>query len=104
MFALRLGSNRLPLGRMGFELFFGFLGVPEHDQKTSFVLDWLRALSGGLGTEFDTPGDSKNRSGRVTLRIFGVFFWRPVFKPFCHCFLFFVYSADLEFVSLFTVL
>ena len=47
---------------MGFELFFGFLGVPEHVQKTSFFLEWLRALSGGLGTQFDASGDPKNRS------------------------------------------
>ena len=47
---------------MGFELFFGFLGVPEHDQKTLFFLEWLWALSGGLGTQFDASGDPKNRS------------------------------------------
>ena len=47
---------------MGFEVFFVFLGVPEHVQKTSFFLEWLRALSGGLGTQFDASGDPKNRS------------------------------------------
>ena len=64
---------------MGFELFFGFLGVPEHVQKTSFFLELLRALSGGLGIQFDASGDPKNRSGKVMLGIFGVLFGGPVF-------------------------
>ena len=50
------------LWRLGFELFFDFWGVPEHDQKTLFFLEWVRALSGDLGTQFDTSGDPKNRS------------------------------------------
>ena len=51
-----------PFEPYGFELFFGFLGVPEHDQKTSFFLERLWALSGGPGTQFDASGDPKNRS------------------------------------------
>ena len=88
---------------MGFELFFGFLGVPEHDQKTSFFLEWVRALSGGLGTQFDPSGDSKNRSRESFWVSLWCFFWDPFLNRFFIDFLFFFDSADLEFVSLFTV-
>ena len=90
---------------MGFELFFGFLGVPEYDKKTSFFLDWLRALSGGLGTQFDTPGDPKNRSreghvGYLWGAFCGTCFLTVLSSFFVLCFF---DSADLEFVSLFIV-
>ena len=64
----------MSLGRMGFELFFCVLGVPEHDRKALFFLDWLRALSGGLGTQFDASGDPKNRSWEADFGyLWGVF-------------------------------
>ena len=66
---------------MGFELFFGFLGVPEHDQQTSFFLEWLRALSGGLGTQCDMSGDPKNRSREDRFGyLWGVFLEDPFFN------------------------
>ena len=95
----------MTLSRIGFGLFFGFGGVLEHDQKTSLFLEWVRALSGGLRTQFDTFGDSKIRSreGHVGY-LWGVFcgtrFLTVCSSFFCCCF----DSADLEFVSLFTVL
>ena len=72
---------------MGFELFFGFLGVPEHDQKTSFFLEWVRALSGGLGTQFDASRDPKNRSRSSHLGYLWSVFWGTrfltVFSSLC---------------------
>ena len=85
---------------MGFELFFGFLGVPEHVQKTSFFLEWLRALSGGLGTQFDASGDPKNRSREGHFGYLWDGFWGTVFSSL-FCFVF--DSVKLEFVSLFTM-
>ena len=69
-----------PLGWMGFELFFGVLVVPEHHQKTSFFLDWLRALKGGFGTQFDTSGDPKNRSREGHFGYLWGVFWGTRFK------------------------
>ena len=65
---------------MGFELFFCFLGVPEHVQKTSFFLEWLRAVSGGLGTQFDASGDPKNRSRENHFGCLWGVFWGTRFK------------------------
>ena len=64
---------------MGFELFFGFLGVPEHDKKTSFFLEWLRALSGGSGPNLTRLGTPKIGPGRVILGIVGVLLGGLVF-------------------------
>ena len=75
---------------MGFELFFGFLGVPEHDQKTLFFLEWLRAPLGGFGTQFDASGDPKNRSRESHFGyIWGVFLRDPFLNRFVIVFLFF---------------
>ena len=60
-----------------------------------------REASGPNLTRLGTP---KIDPGRVILGIFGVLFGIPVFKPFFRrFFLCFFDSADLEFVSLFTV-
>ena len=89
---------------MGFELFFGFLGVPEHGQKTSFFLEWVRALSGGLGTQFDASGDPKNRSREGHFGyLWGAFCGTGFLTVFSSLFCFVFDSVDLEFVSLFTV-
>ena len=57
-----------------------------------------REASGPNLTRLGTP---KIGPGRVILGIFGVFFGRPVSKPFFHRVVFvFFDSADLEFVSL----
>ena len=89
---------------MGFELFFGFLGVPEPFQKTSFFLEWLRALSGGLGTQFDASGDPKNRSREGHFGYLWGGFWGTRFLTvFSSLFCFVFDSVDLEFVSLFIV-
>ena len=89
---------------MGFELFFGFLGVPEHDQKTLFFLDWLRALSGGLGIQFDASGDLKNRSREGHFGyLWDAFGGTRFLTVFSSLFCFVFHSVDLEFVSLFTV-
>ena len=88
---------------MGFKLFFGFLGVPEHDQKTWFFLDWLRALSGGFGTQFDASGDPKNRSREGHFRyLWGAFWGTRFITVFSSLFCFVFDSVDLEFVLLFT--
>ena len=104
VFTFRLGWNGLTLRRMGFELFFGFLGVPEHDQLTSFFLDWVRALSGGLGTQCDTSGDSKSRSREGHFGyLWGVFWGTRFLTVVSSICVFFFDSADLEIVSLFTM-
>ena len=94
----------MTLSRMGFELFFGFLGVPEHVQKTSFFLEWLRALSGGLGIQFDASGDPKNRSREGHFGyLWGAFWGTRFLTVFSSLFCFVFDSVDLEFVSLFIV-
>ena len=84
---------------MGFELFFGFLGVPEHDQKNLLFLDWLRALSGGLGIQFDASGDAKNRSQEGHFGHLWDAFWGTRFLTvFSSLFCFVFDSVDLEFL------
>ena len=90
--------------RMGLELFCGFLGVPEHDQKTLFFLDWLRALSGGLGIQFDASGDAKNRSREGHFGYLWDGFWGTRFLTVFFTVFYCVFgSVDIEFVSLFIV-
>ena len=64
------------LAWMGFEVFFGFLGVPQHVQKTAFFLDWLQASGPNL-TRLGTP---KIGPGKIILGIFGVFFFGTRFQ------------------------
>ena len=85
---------------MGFELFFGFLGVPEHVRKASFFLGWLRALSGGLGTQFDASGDSKKVPGGSSWVSLGCFLGDSFFIRFFVVFYFVFKIVDPEFVSL----
>ena len=100
------------LWRMGFKfnlfkLFFGFLGglgTRSKNQKTSCFLEWIRALSGGLGTQFDASGDPQNRSREVHFGYLWGAFWGTCFLTvFSSLFCFVFDSADLEFVSLFIV-
>ena len=79
MFALRLGPNRVPLRRMGFELCFGFLGVPEHDQKTSFFWTGFGRSREASGPTVTRLGIPKIGPGRIILGIFGVRFGGLVF-------------------------
>ena len=89
---------------MVFVFFFGFLGVPEHDQKTSFFLDWLRTISGGLRTQFDASGDPQNRSRERHFEyLWGAFWGTRFLTVFSSLFCFVFDSVDLEFVSLFIV-
>ena len=89
VFNLRLGWNWTGLSWMGFELFLGFGGVPEHDQKTSFFLEWVRALSGGLGTQFDTSGDRRNKSREGHFGYLWAVFWATRFLTVFSSILFF---------------
>ena len=75
MLTLRLGPIGTGLGRMGFDLFFDFFGGPGTRSKNFVFLDWLRALSGGLGTQFDASGDPKNRSRECNFGYLWGAFW-----------------------------
>ena len=70
-------------------------------KKLRFFLEWVRALSGGLGTQFDPSGVPKNRSQEDHFwYIWGVISGTRFLTVFSS---FFFNSADLEIVSLFIV-